>query len=89
MKGIKETALIMLETNPFEEVLDWVISKMEVKHESQLAAEREWKNKILTEVHTAYENLFLGHTELAGKQLSMGHTELAGKQLSKLISNLK
>jgi hypothetical protein len=45
--------------------------------ESQLAAEREWKNKILTEVHTAYENLFLGHTELAGKQLS------------KLISNLK
>jgi uncharacterized protein YcaQ len=30
------------------------------KLKSQLAAEREWKNKILTEVHTAYENLFLG-----------------------------
>lgn len=41
MKDIKKTALIMLENNSFEEVIDWVISK----YESQLKAESDKKTK--------------------------------------------
>jgi len=40
-KAIKKTALIILESNSFEETIDWIISKMEVKYESQLKESKE------------------------------------------------
>jgi hypothetical protein len=45
-KAIKKAALIILESNSFEETIDWVISKLEVKHESQLEKNNsDWRKE--------------------------------------------